>query len=38
MRRQNGEDVKPSNLDSIPRQLDPAPRLNLGHYLKDLNI
>jgi hypothetical protein len=36
MRKQNGEDVHPTDLESVPRQLDAAPRLNLMPYLKDL--
>lgn len=37
IRKQNGEDVKPTDLQHVPRVLEPAPKLNLFHYLKDLS-
>lgn len=36
MRKQNGEDVKATALDFMPRQLPPVPRLTLQNYLRDL--
>lgn len=36
MRKQNGEDVKPTGLDFLPRQLPPVAKLPLKDYLRDL--
>lgn len=37
IRKQNGEDVRPTALDFLPKQLPSAPRLSLQFYLKDLS-
>ena len=36
LRKQNGEDVKKTGLEMIPRKLESLPKINLGKYLKDL--